>query len=250
MQKIPGIFFLLLLPALLSAQTLIHAHNDYVKPRPLMNALENRVFSVEADVFLVNGALLVAHTAREIDPAKTLKKLYLEPMYQLYTANKGHISPDTAYTICLAIDIKEKGSQVIPLLGKMLAAYGDCFDRSRNPHAIQVVLSGDRTPADQWTGYAGSIYFDGRPFETYDNATLQRVAFISDNYFNYVDANAPGNLDKLKATIEQIHKLGKPVRFWAAPDNAEGWKKLRQLGADILNTDHVSECRAFLKAGD
>src|SRR4051812_44226103 len=40
-----------------------HAHNDYLHPRPLFDALDQGFTSVEVDVFLVNGQLLVGHTA-------------------------------------------------------------------------------------------------------------------------------------------------------------------------------------------
>ena len=40
-----------------------HAHNDYEHKRPLFDALEQGFCSVEADVWLVEGKLLVAHEA-------------------------------------------------------------------------------------------------------------------------------------------------------------------------------------------
>ena len=38
-----------------------HSHNDYSRPRPLLDALDAGFCSVEADIFLVDGELLVAH---------------------------------------------------------------------------------------------------------------------------------------------------------------------------------------------
>ena len=38
-----------------------HAHNDYLHSRPLADALAHGFWSIEADVWLTNGALLVAH---------------------------------------------------------------------------------------------------------------------------------------------------------------------------------------------
>ena len=34
-----------------------HAHNDYLHPRPLLDALDQGFCSVEADIFLVDGKL-------------------------------------------------------------------------------------------------------------------------------------------------------------------------------------------------
>src|SRR4030095_3493412 len=48
------------------AQSLIHAHNDYQKQEPLTNALRYKVFSIEADIYLSDNMLLVAHNKNEL----------------------------------------------------------------------------------------------------------------------------------------------------------------------------------------
>ena len=45
-----------------------HAHNDYEHVRPLHDALDHGFTSVEADIFLVDGDLLVAHDPEDVDP--------------------------------------------------------------------------------------------------------------------------------------------------------------------------------------
>src|SRR6266550_2676687 len=57
-----------------------HAHNDYEHARPLMDALDRGFCSVEADVWLVNGQLLVAHDLKDARPDRTLQALYLDPL--------------------------------------------------------------------------------------------------------------------------------------------------------------------------
>jgi alkaline phosphatase len=65
--------FLLSLTCLLSsAQQLIHAHNDYQKPDPLINALRYKVFTIEADIYLLDNKILVAHDKKELATAPTL----------------------------------------------------------------------------------------------------------------------------------------------------------------------------------
>ena len=59
-----------------------HAHNDYLHKRPLLDALAQGFCSVEADIFLVDGALLVAHERASLDKRKTLKALYLDPLLE------------------------------------------------------------------------------------------------------------------------------------------------------------------------
>src|SRR4051794_35634110 len=66
-----------------------HAHNDYEHPRPLFDALDQGFTSVEADIFLVNGQLLVGHTAVDLKPGRTLEALYLDPLRARVRANGG-----------------------------------------------------------------------------------------------------------------------------------------------------------------
>src|SRR5688572_20087049 len=54
-----------------------HAHNDYEHTRPLLDALDLGYCSVEADIFLVNRQLLVAHNLEDTRPERTLQSLYL-----------------------------------------------------------------------------------------------------------------------------------------------------------------------------
>jgi hypothetical protein len=84
--------------AVLQAQPLIHAHNDYKRHEPLTNALRNKVFSIEVDIFLVGNRLLVAHDTAELATASTLDSFYLQPIIKLFSQHKGRISEDTAYT--------------------------------------------------------------------------------------------------------------------------------------------------------
>jgi hypothetical protein len=237
-----GVF---LLPVITSAQVHLHAHNDYQKPQPLVNALNNKVYSVEADIFLAGNALAVAHNRADIDTAKTLERMYLHPLEELFLQHHDHLSEDAGYHVILMLDIKENATAVIPKLIQLLQPYRRYFDRSQNPAAVQIVLSGDRGPVAQWTHYPVYIFFDGRPDESYDSLTLSRVAFISDNYFHYTSQQSPSDMSRVKAVINKVHALGKPIRLWASPDTEAGWRNLHQLGADIINTDKVEECRKF-----
>src|SRR5690242_3898337 len=55
----------------------LHAHNDYVKPLPFYDAFNKGFGSIEADIFLKEGKLLVAHSAAELDEKRTLETMYL-----------------------------------------------------------------------------------------------------------------------------------------------------------------------------
>ena len=232
----------------------IHAHNDFQKAEPLINALRYRAYSIEADVFLVNDTLRVAHEENELANAPSLWNLYLQPIINLFADNNGHISPDTAYAPVLMIDIKKSSRAVLANLVQTLSAHPSEFDRSVNPHAVQIIISGDRPPRKKteedpggefsWTRYPRYIFFDGRPKETYDSATLQRVAMISDSYFNYVIPS--DSIDHhIRQLVQQVHSMGKLLRLWATPDSPNSWEHLQKWGVDIINTDKVAECRNF-----
>src|SRR5262245_38461023 len=57
-----------------------HAHNDYEHQRPLLDALDQGFCSVEADVWLVDGQLRVAHDLKDAQPERKLQKLDLDPL--------------------------------------------------------------------------------------------------------------------------------------------------------------------------
>ena len=110
-MKIPLTFLLLFIHTCLSAQVKIHAHNDYEKPHPLTNALANKVYIVEADVFLRDGELLVAHSDKDISKERSLNALYLDPIIALFKKYKGQIAADEEYHPSLMIDVKDGGAE-------------------------------------------------------------------------------------------------------------------------------------------
>ena len=142
------------------------------------------------------------------------------------------------------IDIKDSSRAVLAELIKLLSPHRSVFDRSVNPKAVQVVISGSRGLIPGWISHPSYIFFDGRPKEVYDDATLQRVAFISDSYFNYIII--PDSTDSsIQQVVQKVHGMGKHVRIWGIPDNHESWEKMRMLGVNIINTDKVTECRKY-----
>src|SRR5437660_4910717 len=70
-----------------------HAHNDYEHARPLLDALDHGFCSVEADVHLVDGELLVAHTRFQVKKGRTLQALYLDPLRERAKKNGGRVYP-------------------------------------------------------------------------------------------------------------------------------------------------------------
>lgn len=238
----------------LSAQILIHSHNDYTHAHPFWGAYEQKANFIEADVFPVNGKLMVAHSKNHIQSDSTLNNMYLQPIIHLFQQHDYKtVSDNPHYSFYLMIDIKEKWDSVLPILMYELKQHPDCFDRHKNPMAVQIFISGDRPPENTFHDYPGIIMFDGLPQTKYSSADLKKVVEISTDFELYSHWNGQERISekdatRLKQVIEVAHQEGKKIRFWGAPDTQDCWQTLINLGADIINTDHVKACRAFLDA--
>ena len=101
--------------------TRAHAHNDYEHARPLFDALDCGFGSIEADVHLVNGMLLVSHDAKDVNPARTLEALYLAPLRERVRANGGRVYRGGP-TIVLLVDVKTEAETTYAALDAVLPA--------------------------------------------------------------------------------------------------------------------------------
>ncbi len=232
-----------------------HAHNDYLHDRPLLDALDHGFTSVEADIFLVDGKLLVAHTKRELEPEKTLEKLYLEPLRQRARANGGSVYGD-GKPIHLLIDLKSAGEPTYAALHKVLASYADILsstkDGTHKSGAVDISISGDRPIAvikSQSERYAG---IDGRISDLDSDDPADVMPLISDSWFSHFKWLGSGEFkeadrQKLRDYVSRAHAKGRKVRFWAAPDKAPAWRELQAAGVDLINTDNLAGLEAFLR---
>src|SRR6266851_7207869 len=101
-----------------------HAHNDYEHKRPLFDALEQGFCSIEADIYLVDGKLLVAHDRDQVRPERTLQALYLDPLRERVKKNHGRVYPDGP-EFTLLIDLKSDWRKIYPALRAVLKDYAD-----------------------------------------------------------------------------------------------------------------------------
>lgn len=220
------------------AQVKIHSHNDYTHKRPFFEAIENKVFSIEADVFLIGDSLMVAHSRKEIKGGNTLENLYLKPLSK-FSKTKDY------YTVYLLIDIKDDWNLTSKALLKTFKKYDKDFsNQGRNS---RLVITGNRPESNfDWA----HLYFDGLPTIKYSAADLKKIVMISDNFANYSKWKGVGEISetdkaRLKLSIDNAHKIGLPFRFWGAPDNETCWQMLHELGADIINTDQVTKATNY-----
>src|SRR5437660_6077230 len=111
-------------PAWVTPLRRAHAHNDYEHKRPLFDALEQGFCSVEADIYLVDGKLLVAHNFTQVKPERTLQALYLDPLRAQIKQNGGRVYAGGPQ-VTLLIDLKTKWQTIYPVLRSVLKDYSE-----------------------------------------------------------------------------------------------------------------------------
>lgn len=237
-----------------------HAHNDYEHERPLLDALDHGFGSVEADVWLVDGELLVAHDAGDVDPERTLQSLYLDPLAQIVADNDGAVYLGWDGSLQLLIDIKSDAEDTYLAIDSVLAEHADIMTRFADGDvetgAVTAVVSGNRpreTMEDQQVRYAG---YDGRLSDLGTDTPPGFMPLVSDNWSSNFSWNGDGDMpadqrDRLHDIVAQAHDGGYQVRFWATPDAAGPdreavWRELVEAGTDYLNTDDLPGLRDFL----
>ncbi|MFE9726703.1 phosphatidylinositol-specific phospholipase C/glycerophosphodiester phosphodiesterase family protein [Streptomyces sp. NPDC005794] len=239
-----------------------HAHNDYLHPRPLHDALAHGFTSVEADIFLVDGELLVAHEAESLDPARTLVSLYLDPLLARVRANHGSVHAGHPAPLQLLIDIKTDGAAAYLALDRVLRRYRHILTRSVHGRirtgAVTPVISGDRAarvPMEvQTTRYA---FYDGRPEDLGTAAPASFIPLISSNWATNFSWQGSGPFPaaeraRLRTLVSAAHASNQRVRFWGTPDIAGPerdavWTELVAADVDHLNTDDLAGLEHFLR---
>jgi len=237
-----------------------HAHNDYEHQRPLFDALEQGFCSVEADVWLVNGQLLVAHDLKDARPERTLEKLYLAPLTSRVAQNGGRVFRDGP-PLTLLVDIKSDATNTYLALRPILQRYAAIltkFHRDRTEtNAVTVILSGNR-PRGLLTAESSRLAaYDGRLNDLQSEDSPHLIPLVSDNWsrhFTWRGGAGDGPLPdaerrKLKDHVQNAHQQGRRIRWWGAPDNAAGWKVMADESVDLINTDNLPGLRSFLTTG-
>ena len=225
-----------------------HSHNDYEQRVPFWAAYNARFGSVEADVFAVDGELYVAHYKGGIKKDRTLDALYIEPLALRFKQNRNVVWPHFDGKLQLLIDLKTPPTPTLDLLVAKLSKYPEVFDRSVNPNAVQVIISGDMPKPNDFGKYPAFIKFDGRRDITYSPEQLERVAMYSLTWNTFAKGKTRDALYKeAEEVVKMVHELNKKIRFYAIEDTPEAWQLMIDLGVDFINTDKITELADFLE---
>lgn len=241
-------------PAVSTAQhVLIHSHNDYEQTVPFYQAYAQQLASIEADIFATEkpGELLVAHDQKDLSSAPTLDDAYLKPLVNLFRQNNGRPWKNSEKTLILLIDLKTPVNLTLDRLIATLKTYPGVFDPMVNPYAVRVIISGNRPEPDDFDKYPSFISFDGYKTD-YTPKQLERIAMISLPFHEYSQWNGKGSiisneLAKVAQAIDDVHALGKPIRFWGTPDGVTAWNTFHNLGIDYINTDRPEACADYFR---
>jgi YVTN family beta-propeller protein len=224
-----------------------HSHNDYTRPQPFTNAYNLNFESIEADIFLVNNNLLVAHTIKELDSKQSLEVLYLQPLAQAIKSNGGRVYSNSTKQLQLLIDIKSEAYNTLNALVLLLKKYPTITTNK----LVSIVISGNRPKIEDYDKYPNYILFDGQIGTTYEDAVLKRIALMSGDFHSYVkwnglDAMPLSDADIIRNLVTNIHSINKPIRFWNCPDVPTTWQAMINLQVDYVNTDQPQALTTFI----
>jgi hypothetical protein len=229
-----------------------HSHNDYVRKRPLLDALDHGVCSVEADIFLVDGKLLLGHDLKDVRDDFTLEGVYLEPLRDRVCANAGRVYPNGPI-FTLLIDVKSEGKSTYERLRTVLAQYEDMLTRftetGMEEKAVTVVISGSRSAAQIAADLPRFAACDGTRDDIGGDRVLHPLVSMSwGSVFKWNGRDEMPEAERalLKDMVSRAHANGQRLRFWALPLSKTVWEVLYAEGVDLINVDNLPQIRAFL----
>lgn len=256
--------FVLLTSRLLSAHSQsvplpnAFAHNDYRHKHPLFDALENGYTNIEADIFLEDKKIIVAHVNPFFKPHRTLESLYLKPLSERIALNNGRVYKGYNNPVLLMIDVKTKADNTYSALEPLLEKYRSILSSYENgiicPRAITIVLSGHR-PYKMIKSEKNRLAFIDEDLRKpdRDTTTTDMYELSSCKYSKLLKWKGKGDIPdnerkRLCAYVDTAHKYGTKVRLWASPENKIVWKELLKCNVDLINTDRLATLKKFLIA--
>jgi Glycerophosphoryl diester phosphodiesterase family len=234
------------------------AHNDYRHKHPLFDALDNGFTNIEADIFLQDTTLVVAHICPLFREGKTLEKLYLKPLYDRVMQNNGRVYSNYARPVILMIDVKTKSDNTYRELERMLDKYRTILTSYNNGtviyRAVTVVISGHK-PYRLLEGEHNRLAFidDDLRKVAHDTVTHDVFSMASCKYSRLLSWDGKGVIPSFQKQqlcnfVAMAHSMGAKVRLWASPERKAVWDELLKCGVDLINTDKLVTLKNYLNA--
>jgi alkaline phosphatase len=225
----------------------VHSHNDYLQPVPFWDAFSAGCASIEVDVILQEGELMVAHEKESIQASRTFENLYLKPIQQ--GVDLGLIKE---FNFHLLVDIKTEAYSTLDLLVKQTQPYAAILYSPENPSGLKLIISGGRPKAADYVKYPSWIFFDYQSKELIAELPWEKIGMVSLSFPRFSVWNGKGRIvesqrQQLQAFIDLVHSFDRPVRFWASPDGKTAWRAFHEMGIDYINTDRPAEANKYLR---
>ncbi|KAL8767657.1 MAG: hypothetical protein Q9209_005916 [Squamulea sp. 1 TL-2023] len=262
-----------------------HAHNDYEQPLPLYNALNAGCISVEADIWLQDGDLLIGHEENSLELSRTLGSLYLEPLVSILKDRnsnrnfndgadrsgslKGVYPASSSISLTLLIDVKTDSADTLPVLMDQLSSlrtqglltYFDGISLMQGP--ITVVATGNTNFDTILEKKDRAIFFDAPLDHRWSHDSPTDVKSYTKGNSYYASASfekaigkpsllgdlSNEQMEKIREHIKGAHDKGLKVRYWDTPgwpNREKIWDMLWKEGVDVLNVDELKEAKEFL----
>jgi hypothetical protein len=234
--------------------SLKHAHNDYEHPRPLLDALDQKFESVEADVWLDGAEVGVSHNG---PPFKgSLKGLYLDPLAARVASNGGSVHGD-GKPFYLWLDLKDGSAALQDLLASQLAGYAFLtrFDESgvAQPGAVTVLFTGDAKAKKALVDRAAPRPYarDSNDYSPMDPPVDGKWVSYAVNYYVFMQWDGNGTIPRtqqrqLENLVNGAHATGRTLRIYASPDTPAFWQAAKSAHLDFINTDKLAELASSL----
>ena len=234
------------------------AHNDYRHKHPLFDALDNGFTNIEADIFLKNNKLIVAHVFPYFKGKRTLENLYFKPLSERIAQNNGKVYENYNKPVILMIDIKTSADNTYEALKPLLEKYSSMLTRLEDGKivygAITVVLSGHK-PYDMIGNEQDRLAFIDEDLRKVSRDTTMTNMFTmaSCKYSRLLRWDGKGIFPESERTrlctfVAIAHRMGEKVRLWASPEKKVVWDELLKCGVDLINTDRLVTLRRYLSS--
>jgi hypothetical protein len=225
-----------------------HSHNDEMHPKPLTQALQDGFTSIEVDLHVINGRLLVGHTAKDAQHKNlSLEEAYLAPL-QKRVEQFGSVYP-SASGVTLMLDFKGSAEATYAALKPLLQKYAGMLVQVQGgvqqPAPIKVVVTGNQPELESTS--ERSLFLDGSLREALDHPGSIDPALtptLQGNYHAFFRWNGEGKMSagerkKLDNMVQSVHQQGLQMRLWDAPDQVRAWETFMDAGVDRINTDDL-----------
>ena len=224
---------------------IIHSHNDYEQKQPFFAAYDLGFDSIEADLYLKDGELCVAHNLKDVSTERTLRKLYIEPLLAKIKENSGYPYPNKK-PLHLLLDLKTQGKEIMQVLDAQLNPY------KKELRHIKISISGDMPKPEEFQNYDKVFSFDGRKNLNYSKKAFKRIYMVSASFTDFgkywagKEALPQEVAEKIGIFVHEMHAKNKKVRLWGTPNTPLGFKTLKDLQVDVIGADDLPLLRNFI----